>query len=162
MRSELWVRSHILRFVHRTLTSSSVKLDLRSRVVLAGKVLFFFRIWKLWLRHGDHEVLGNSTSVLVSESFVSQQCFIDVQMSCHFVVLLICLFRDKVPARSSLTGSDACKILFSKVGGMVGMERIYDFHELIKCANILNHLVAEEYGTNGFHFGRQYNEQSNI
>jgi hypothetical protein len=70
----------------------SVRLDLRSRVVLASKVSFFFRLWKLWLRHGDHGVLGNSRPAVAQESFVSQQCFVDIQMSCHFVVLLICLF----------------------------------------------------------------------
>ena len=31
----------------------SVSLTLRERVVLAGKVSFFFRIWKLWFSHGD-------------------------------------------------------------------------------------------------------------
>jgi hypothetical protein len=28
-----------------------------------------------------------------------------------------------------LIGSDACEIVFSKIGGMVGLERAYDFHE---------------------------------
>ena len=39
------------------------RLDLRSRVVLASKVSFFFRLWKLWLKHGNHGVLGNSKSL---------------------------------------------------------------------------------------------------
>jgi hypothetical protein len=56
----------------------SEKLDLRSRVVLASKVLFFFRIWKLWLKHGHHRVLGNNKSCHDADSFVSQQCFVDV------------------------------------------------------------------------------------
>jgi hypothetical protein len=141
-----------------------VRLDLRSRVVLASKVSFFFRLWKLWLC-GDHRVLGNSRPAVAQESFVSQQCFVDIQMSCYFVVLLICLFRDKYPSLLVplyLTGSDACEIFFSKIGGMVGMERAYDFHELIRCANTLNQLAAVEYGTNGLQFGHQHNKQSNI
>ena len=66
----------------------SLKLSLYDRVVLAAKVSFFFRLWRLWLKHGDHTVGGNTKSLIQSESFVSQQCFLDVQMSCHLVVLL--------------------------------------------------------------------------
>jgi hypothetical protein len=32
------------------------------------------------------------------------------------------------------------------------MERVYDFHELVGCANTLNHLSAIEYGDNGLQF----------
>jgi hypothetical protein len=45
---------------------------------------------------------------------------------------------------------------------MVGMERAYEFHKLIKYANILNQLEAVEYGTNGLQFGWHHNKQSNI
>jgi hypothetical protein len=86
-------------------------------------------------------------------------------MSCRFVVLLVCLFRYRypnLPIPLHLTGSDTCNIFFLKVGGMVGMERAYDFHKLIRRANTLNHLAAVEYGTNGLQFGRQHNKQSNI
>jgi hypothetical protein len=37
-----------------------VSLDLRARIVLASKVSFFFKIWRLWLQHGDHGVGGNT------------------------------------------------------------------------------------------------------
>jgi hypothetical protein len=52
----------------------------------------------------------------------------------------------------NLTRSDSCEIFFSKVGGIQGMERAYDFHELVNCANTLNHLAAIEYGDNGLKF----------
>jgi hypothetical protein len=99
----------------------SESLDLRGMVVLAAKVSFFFRLWKLWLKHGDHGILDNSKSLNAQESFVSQQCFIDIQILCHFVVVLIAHFRDKyphLPVPLYLTGGDSCEILFSKVGGM--------------------------------------------
>jgi len=64
----------------------SPTLDLRSKVVLASKVSFFFRIWKLWFQFGNHAIGGNSKKLTAAVNFVSQQCFIDVQMSCHFVV----------------------------------------------------------------------------
>lgn len=72
----------------------SPHLDLRSRLVLASKVSIFFRFWKLWFSHGDHGVMGNSRSLSAKDNFMSQQCFVDIQMSCHFVVLLVCHFRD--------------------------------------------------------------------
>jgi hypothetical protein len=106
-------------------------------------------------------VLGNSKRLVLQEAFISQQRFVDVQMSCHFVVLLIRLFRDKYPSLPvplHLTGSDACEIFFSKIWGMVGLEHAYNFHELIRCANTLNHLVKVEYGSNGLQFGRQHNK----
>jgi hypothetical protein len=39
--------------------------------------------------HGDHTVGGNTKSLTQAESFVSQQCFLDVQITYHFVVLVI-------------------------------------------------------------------------
>jgi len=143
----------------------SVSLTLRERVVLASKVSFFFRIWKLWFHHGDHGVGGNTKKLTLQECFVSNQCYLDVQLSCHFVVLLIRYFRDgfsHLPVPLNLTGSDSCEIFFSKVGGMQGMERAYDFQELVGCANTVNHLVAIEYGPNGLQFGRAHNKQCNI
>lgn len=110
----------------------SPTLNLRSRVVLASKVSFFFRLWKLWFQFGDHIVGGNSKKLTTARNFVSMQCFIDVQMSCHFVVLLICHFRDKyphLPVLLHLTSNDACEFIFSKIGGMEGNERAYDFHQ---------------------------------
>lgn len=61
-----------------------------------------------------------------------------------------------------LIGSNACEIFFSKVGGMVGMERAYDLNELMSSVNALNHLSTIEYGENGLHFGRTHNKQCNI
>ena len=143
----------------------SPRLDLRSRVVLCGKVLFFFRLWRLWLQHGDHGVLGNSQPPVQAKNFVSLQCFIDIQLSCHFVVLLICHFRDKFPNLAvplHLTGSDSCEIFFSRIGGMNGLERAYDFHELVNTANTLNHISAVEYGNNGLVFQKQHNKMENV
>jgi hypothetical protein len=42
------------------------------------------------------------------------------------------------------------------------MERAYDFHELVNCANTLNLLTAIEYGNNGLQFARAHNKQRNI
>jgi hypothetical protein len=45
---------------------------------------------------------------------------------------------------------------------MQGMEQAYDFHELLGCANTINHLAGIEYGDNGLKFIRQHNKQKNI
>jgi len=45
---------------------------------------------------------------------------------------------------------------------MVGLERSYDFHELLGCANTVNHLSQIEYGGNGIKFGRAHNKMNNI
>lgn len=138
---------------------------MRSRIVLAAKVSFFFRLWRLWLKHGYHAVQGNSMEIVEARHFVSQQCFIDIQLSCHFAVLLICHFCDRyahLPVPLHLTGSDSCEIFFSKIGGMNGNERAYDFHELLNSANTLNHLSAVEYAGNGLKFNKQHNKMENI
>jgi hypothetical protein len=101
----------------------------------------------------------------VSDSFISNQCFLDVQLSCHFVVLLIIHFQDRYPHLSvplHLTGSNSYEIFFSKIGGMCGMERAYDFNELLNCANTLNHLAVIEYQENGLKFGRGHNKMENV
>ena len=94
----------------------SPRLDLHSRVVLASKVSFFFRLWRLWFTHSKNK--ENFIEIL---NFVSQQCFIDIQISYHFFVLLVCHFRDTyshLPIPVHLTGSDSCEIFYSKIGGM--------------------------------------------
>lgn len=93
-------------------------LDLRERVVMAAKVTFFFKIWRLWIhQHSTYSLKKN---------FISKEAYMDIQLSCHFVVLLIRMFRDFYPTLKCplhLTGSDAAEIYFSKIGGMIGQER---------------------------------------
>ena len=80
-------------------------------------------------------------------------------------MLLVKHFRDvypHLPVPLQLTGSDSCEIFFSKIGGMNGMERSYDFHDLVNTANTLNHLSNVEYGDNGLKFGGVHNKIENI
>lgn len=66
---------------------------------MGAKFLFLFlkRLWNLWIEHENRSIFGNSKKVNPSQSFVSQQCFVDVQMSICFVVLLSMYFRDNWP-----------------------------------------------------------------
>ena len=61
-----------------------------------------------------------------------------------------------------LTGSNCYEVFFSKIGGMNGNERAYDFHELLSTANTLNHLSEVEYAVNGLKFKKQHNKMENI
>jgi hypothetical protein len=86
--------------------------------------------------------------------------FLDIQISCHFVVLLIKHFKNQyleliVPLH--FIGSNFYEVFFPKIGIMLGMECAYDFYELVNCANTFNHVVAIKYGENGVQFGRMHN-----
>jgi len=75
------------------------------------------------------------------------------------------LFRDKffhlrVPL--DLIGSNTYEIFFSKIGGMNGIERCYDFYDLVNTANTMNCLSNVKYGENGLQFKRVHNKVKNI
>jgi len=61
-----------------------------------------------------------------------------------------------------LLGSDACEIFFSKIGGIEGHERAYNFHQLISIANTLNRLTATKYKDSGLKFRRVNNKMKNV
>ena len=81
-----------------------------------------------------------------AENCCNQQFLSDIQIVCNFVVLFVCHRRDKhshLHVLFHLIGNDK-----SKNGGMVGMERAYNFHELVSIANTLNRLSRIEYSEN--------------
>ena len=84
---------------------------------------------------------GNQSPISFAKNCIHMQTFPDIQMSVHFVVLLVIQFRENFPALPvplHLTGLDSCEQFFSKVGGMKGHERSYDLAELVECATNLN------------------------
>ncbi|KAL3687523.1 hypothetical protein R1sor_013832 [Riccia sorocarpa] len=118
-------------------------LTLRQRIVKASTVLCFLKLWRLFIIHGEHGV-GKPRP---GDNFISNQCFQDVAMFCHFAVLLVKMFRDKYPCFAMpffRTWSDVCEIFFSKVGGMAGVERAYDFGDLLRSVGSLNRLAEIE------------------
>jgi hypothetical protein len=59
-------------------------------------------------------------------------------MSYHFVVIMTVIFHEKYLHLSvffHIIGSNSYEMFSYKMGGMVGMERAYDFQELVNCAN---------------------------
>ena len=64
----------------------------------------------------------------------------------HFAVLLMIFFHDQLsnfPFALHLTGLDVCEKFFSKVDGMVGVEREYGFTDLIHAIGTCNRIVEE-------------------
>ncbi|KAL3695521.1 hypothetical protein R1sor_009597 [Riccia sorocarpa] len=68
--------------------------------------------------------------------------------------------REKVPLH--MMGSDCCEHFFSRVGGMSGYERNYDFGDLIACASGLNRIAWMEYGEENISVGRSHVKQQTI
>lgn len=118
----------------------------------------------------NHEVENNSMTFKAIKSFIRQQCVLNVQMSCHFIVLLVKHFRDKHPYLRSLfilPGVMVCNIHKSNgfliIGSMNNMERSYDFHDLVNIVdtwNCLSYVVS--YTKNGLEFGRVHNKVENV
>ncbi|KAL3678331.1 hypothetical protein R1sor_021287 [Riccia sorocarpa] len=67
-----------------------------------------------------------------------------------------------LPVPLHLLGSDCCEHFFSRVGGMSGCERNYDFGDLINCASGLNRLAALEFGKENLQLGGKHVKQETI
>ena len=81
------------------------------------------------------------------------------------MVLLMRLFHDQysnLPCALHLTGSDVCENLFSKVSGMVGVERAYDFTNLLHAIGTLNRVAEEESNPEGLLFNKCHKKQEII
>jgi hypothetical protein len=123
-----------------------------------SKVSFFLRLWKLWLHLGTH-------TYSLKTNFISRQAYLDMQISCHCIVLLIKLFKDKynhLEVPFGLLGSDVCEIFFSKVGGMISNERNYDGIDLVESAGALARIAEFEADPTGPRFLRAHKKQTHI
>ena len=69
-----------------------------------------------------------------------------MKISCHFSVLLMRLFHDQysnLPCALHLPGSDVCDNFVRKFGAMVGVERAYDFNDLLHAIGNINRVSKE-------------------
>ncbi|KAL3680514.1 hypothetical protein R1sor_023470 [Riccia sorocarpa] len=112
------------------------------------------------------EIVSDYLDIFYSVSLsLRQRVVLCAKISCHMVVLLVRLFRDKFPGLSvplHLLGSDCCEHFFSRVGGMSGVERNYDFGDLLDCASGLNRLTTLEYGEENLRFSKVQVKQQTI
>ncbi|MCO5547292.1 hypothetical protein L7F22_000739 [Adiantum nelumboides] len=61
-----------------------------------------------------------------------------------------------------LRGSDAAEIYFSKIGGMVGQERAFDFGDMLHSVGSLNKIAMHECISDGLTFSRAHKKQEHI
>lgn len=110
--------------LHRDFLQSAC-ISLRERIKYAAFVAIFFSLWRNWI------VISNAFSL--NQNFLTRECFQDVLLSCHFVVILISYFRDEHPDLECplhLTGSDCCERYFSENSSFVQNRHNYTFLDI--------------------------------
>jgi hypothetical protein len=86
-----------------------------ARVESAGYVVHFLRYWRAWVAAAPDHTLG--------KHFVTPEALLDVEIACAAFVNLVGLWKDfelcNVPPLVRRMASEACEVLFSRVGGWV-------------------------------------------
>ena len=118
----------MLKLVH-TYTSCflSKNISYWERVENAATVATYLRLWREWVR--------NSDDLDLNEHYATREASQDAILSCHFIVLLIYLFRDDYPNLDipfDRCGSDACEDLFSMLGSFVKNKRTYSVFDALQ------------------------------
>ena len=104
----------------------SKRLGFRERIRRAAYVATYLRLWRNYVKL--------TPGLTHQKNFLTAECFKDVLMSCHFVVLLIKYFAEKhpgVPLPMERTGTDPCEDCFSGLGGWNMNKRTYTVAEAI-------------------------------
>ena len=132
VRGLLWYLRLIRRYIGLFADKSLTPLE---RVGTAWYVITTLRCWRLWVLKHDDLTLGRN--------FITRECFQDVILSCHNVILTVMAIRDLTPPRAvdlDRIGSNDCEKFFSATGSMAGNCRVYTWYQaLLRIAN-RNHL----------------------
>ena len=120
-----------IRFLSLTRDYISMFMDQRmphrTRVKIAARVATYLRLWHVWVLH--------TPGITKETDFITREAFQDVVLSCHFVVLLIKIFRDfhpNVGIPFDLTGTDVCEDYFSSLGSWNMNKRTYTIREALQ------------------------------
>ena len=73
--------------------------------------------------------------MFLKTNLISSQGYLDMQITCHYIALLIKLFKDKynyLEVPFNLLGSYDFEKKISKVGGMISNTRKYDGCDLVE------------------------------
>ena len=124
----------------------SLSLTLLERVQYASTVVNLLIIWRSWIHH--------SPDLHLKENFITRQCYTDVILSCHAVVLHIKAARMFSPSHPMLskTGSVCCEDYFSYNGSWVMNIHTYSFadmSETLSKMNLINQIRADPDAPNG-------------
>ena len=129
----------------------SGKATLEERIMYASLVIHFLGIW--------HNDISRRQGVNLTKNFLSRQCYIDILLSCHAAVTMICYMRlndQNVPCHLELTGTDVAESFFSTNGQWVGNRHNYCFARLER--NLTHMVRLEEIRANlhAPHFARPH------
>jgi hypothetical protein len=111
---------------------------LERRIESAAYVSTYLLLWQGWAKQFAPEYNALSATereLTADEVYISQEAKVDVLLSCHFVVLLIKVFRDEfshLPIPFWKLGSDVCEDLFSSLGSFVMNKRTYTVCEAVQ------------------------------
>ena len=72
----------------------SKRLSYAERIRRAAYVVTYLRLWRQWVKH--------QRDFNVRQHFITLEAFKDVLMSCHFAVLLIKYYAQRLPGRVAL------------------------------------------------------------
>ncbi|KAJ7387394.1 hypothetical protein OS493_004388 [Desmophyllum pertusum] len=120
---------------HYTEIFFSLHASLRDRVKYCAFVSVFFGLWRNWVIISD--------DLTLKANFLTRECFQDVLLSCHYVVILISFFRDEYPHLEcplDLTGTDCCERYFSENGSFVKNRHNYTFLDMHTGLGYMNRL----------------------
>ncbi|KAG5179318.1 hypothetical protein JKP88DRAFT_327157 [Tribonema minus] len=111
-------------------TAASSSWTLAERAEAASYVLHFLRVWRSWLLRAERLTL--------KANFISRECYEDITISVHNVILIIRFFRDftpGLPCALTQDGSDCCEKVFSELcgsGASSTMQRIYTHYDALR------------------------------
>ena len=113
----------------------SFKASLIDRISHASYVANFLRLWRLWI--------CQSHGVNLKDNFITRETYLDLVISCHFVVLLIKATRDFAngqPVLLEKTGTDCCEDYFSQNGSFNMNKHTYSFPDMVNNLGSMNRL----------------------
>jgi hypothetical protein len=109
---------------------------LQDRIMYCSLVIHFLGIW--------HNHIQRRPGQNLAKHFLSRQTYIDVLLSCHASVAMICCMRENfstAPCCLDLTGTDVVESFFSKNGQWVGNRHNYSFTRMERN---LTHMIRLE------------------
>ena len=125
--------------------------SLDTRIVYASAVVTFLEVWQNWVKI--------SPRLKAADNFISTQMYVDVIVSCHSAINLICFMRDNFPTTEcnlAEAGTDCCETTFSSHNYTMLDMRRNRFHQIR-----LEQLRADTEGPKGESiWGRQYESPS--
>ena len=131
--------------------------SLHARIKYAATVTHFLAIW--------HNYVHRHPRLTIRTNYITRETYMDILLSCHCAVLLICYMRDNFPnqeCRLDLTGSDVLEDFWSKNGQWVGNHHNYNFGDLSRNTSHMIRLEQIRVDPNAPEFAKPHPKQESI